>query len=361
MATIAKIQGKTNTSYKAIIKQHGRILKTKTFKTKTAARAWAKRIEADQEQMEAYGLLGNNMTFSELADEYMRQWSGKDKMRVTRVQWWCDQLGQYKLIDITSQHIRDHLNAYLAGDAQRYAGYDEDMRIKTVSTGRKRSNASYNRHRVALSALFKYAVQQGYLTTNPVRNVPSKTESRGRVRYLSDDERERLLVTCKRCRYERMYLLVVMAITTGARRGELLGLRWQDIDFKERTATLHKTKNGEQRLLTLPTPTMEELLQHREVGNGLVFPSQTHIDRPVPLNKYWYDVLAEADIQDFRFHDLRHTAASYLVMNGATLYEAGEVLGHKSIQTTKRYAHLSTGHKANLTERIFSHIMRNEP
>jgi integrase len=223
MATIAKIKGKTNTSYKAIIKQHGRILKTKTFKTKTAAHAWAKRIEADQEQLEAYGLLGNNMTFAELADEYMRQWTGKDKMRVTRVQWWCVQLGHYKLIGVTSQQIRDHLNAYLAGDAQRYAGIDEHLRVKTVSTGRKRSNAPYNRHRVALSALFKYAIQQGYLTTNPVRNVPSKTESRGRVRYLSDDEQERLLAACKRCRYDRMYLLVLMAITNGARRGGITG------------------------------------------------------------------------------------------------------------------------------------------
>jgi len=93
MATIARIQCKNSISYKAIIKQHGRVLKTKTFKTKTAARTWTKRIEADQEQLEAYGLLGNNMTFTELADEYMRQWSGKDKMRVTRVQWWCDHIG----------------------------------------------------------------------------------------------------------------------------------------------------------------------------------------------------------------------------------------------------------------------------
>jgi integrase len=340
MATIAKIQGKTSTSYKAIIKQHGRILKTKTFKTKTAARAWAKRIEADQERLEAYGLLDNNMTFTELADEYMRQWSGKDKMRVTRVQWWCEHIGHYKLIDVTSQQIRDHLNAYLAGDAQRYAGIDEHMRVKTVSTGRKRSNASYNRHRVALSALFKYAVQQGYLTTNPVRNVPSKTESRGRVRYLSDSERERLLAACKRCRYDRMYLLVLMAITTGARRGELLGLRWCDIDFKKRIATLRTTKNGEKRILPLPTPTLRELLNYREVGEGYVFPSKLDPRKTVPLNKFWYDVLKDANIQNFRFHNLRHTAASYLVMNGATLYEAGEVLGHKSIQTTKRYAHL---------------------
>jgi hypothetical protein len=74
MATIARIQRKTNTSYKAIIKQHGRILKTKTFKKKTAARAWAKRIEADKERLEAYELRGNSMTFAELAVEYMRQW-----------------------------------------------------------------------------------------------------------------------------------------------------------------------------------------------------------------------------------------------------------------------------------------------
>ncbi|MBT6980831.1 MAG: tyrosine-type recombinase/integrase, partial [Candidatus Marinimicrobia bacterium] len=80
--------------------------------------------------------------------------------------------------------------------------------------------------------------------------------------------------------------------------------------------------------------------------------------KPIDFRKPWYIALKRAQITGFRFHDLRHTAASYLVMGGATLHETGEILGHKSEQTTKRYAHLSTAHKGELSERVMSNIFR---
>jgi len=151
----------------------------------------------------------------------------------------------------------------------------------------------------------------------------------------------------------------VLAITTGARRGELLGLKWTDIDFQRRTATLHKTKNGDKRVLPLPTPAITELMKFRQT-NGLVFPGLRKPHRPFDPHNVFKKALEEAGIHNFRFHDLRHSAASYLVMNGATLYETGEVLGHKSIETTKRYAHLSIEHKAQLTERVMTGILGAE-
>ena len=110
-------------------------------------------------------------------------------------------------------------------------------------------------------------------------------------------------------------------------------------------------------MLSLPSPAMAALESWRAVGTGLVFPSETRPGQHFEVRKHWCAALDTAGIEDFRFHDLRHSAASYLVMNGATLNETAEVLGHKSIQTTMRYAHLSTEHKAKLTERIFGALM----
>ena len=93
-----------------------------------------------------------------------------------------------------------------------------------------------------------------------------------------------------------------------------------------------------------------------QIGNGLIFFSPNNPDKPFDFRKQWYASLKRARISNF----LRHTAASYLVMAGATLHEAGQILGHKSEQSTKRYAHLSTHHKLELTERVMNEIFAGE-
>jgi len=122
-------------------------------------------------------------------------------------------------------------------------------------------------------------------------------------------------------------------------------------------ARLADTKNGEPRTLPLPKPVIEELMRWREVGTGLVFPSDIKPGKPFEFRKHWDKLLIDAGIENFRFHDLRHSAASYLVMSGATLHETAEILGHKSIATTQRYAHLSTDHKAAIAERVLGGIL----
>ena len=273
-----------------------------------------------------------------------------------KVEWWSDRLGDKRIINISAADIRNYLDDYATGKARRGDGVDKHGNPKTKATQRNRAPATVNRMKAAISAIFKYARQQGYLTVNPVSAIANRTEKNRRVRWLSDDERKALLAACRKSQWNKLHLLVMLALTTGARLGELLGLCWSDIHFSNKSAVLHDTKNGEIRILTLPTPTINVLLPFREVGDGLVFPSDKTPQKPYEFRKHWIKALVEADISDFRFHDLRHSAASYLVMNGATLYEAGEVLGHKSVETTRRYAHLSTQHKAELTERIMGAI-----
>jgi len=150
-----------------------------------------------------------------------------------------------------------------------------------------------------------------------------------------------------------------MAITTGMRKSEMMHLRWSDIDFDRSLARLADTKNGSPRHNPIPAPAMQELKKFRKTGNDYIFSSPYKPSVPFEFTKRWKAALTLAGIENFRFHDLRHTAASYLVMAGATLHETAEILGHKSTETTKRYAHLSTQHKSALAERVMGNIFNH--
>lgn len=360
MATFVKVRRKQGYSWKVIIKRGDQVLKTKTFRQKAAAREWAKRVEGDNEISTALGSPGAKILFSKLADEYMAQWKGRDKSQAGRVAWWRKRLEKKKLTEIDAAMIREALDDYAAGKAQRGDGVGPDLKPKLKETNRPRTAASINRQKATISGMFKYAIQRGYLEVNPVSKVPARPENNKRTRYLSDEERSALLAACRASEWDRLYLLVLMALTTGARQGELLGLRWADIDLHARLARLHQTKNGEERVLTLPPVVIPELKRFQGVGQAMLFPSSrkeaAKKGRPFEFRKHWNAALEAAGIENFRFHDLRHSAASYLVMNGATLYEAAQVLGHKDLQTTQRYAHLSTQHKQDLTDRVMGAI-----
>ena len=141
---------------------------------------------------------------------------------------------------------------------------------------------------------------------------------------------------------------------------EILSLAWKDVDFGRSVIVIHETKNNEPRAIPLTGRAfglMKNLSRVRRLDSHLVFPGQNP-RRPIDIRAAWDTAVKKADIQDFRFHDLRHCAASYLAMNGASLAEIADVLGHKTLQMVKRYAHLSEQHTAGvvarMNEKIFS-------
>jgi len=170
--------------------------------------------------------------------------------------------------------------------------------------------------------------------------ISKLSEPRGHVRFLDDEEREQLLEACKVSTNPQLHTLVVLAlISTGARHGELINLRWSEVDWHRRVITLHDTKNKERRLLPLAhyaLQLMEAQSKIRNIASDLVFPSSSDPIKPWDSRSSWLSALKKANIQDFRFHDLRHSCASYLAMNGASLAEIAEVLGHKTLQMVKR-------------------------
>ena len=133
-----------------------------------------------------------------------------------------------------------------------------------------------------------------------------------------------------------------------------MGLTWDRVDLKAGTAFLEVTKSGERRTLPIRGPALKSLIEYakvRRLDSKFVFPS---LDgrKSFSFRPYWERALNRAEIEDFRFHDLRHTTASYLAMNGATLIEIADVLGHKTLEMVKRYAHLADSHKAGVLEKM---------
>lgn len=325
-ATYVKLERQSGTRYKAIIRDGDRVIATKTFSRKTDATTWAKLLLRDEERLEALGNPHARITLAELAHLYLKDWTGRDHALADRIAALVALHGTRRLIDVDEAFIRDDLDVYAPG----------------------RRPATINRRKACWSALLQYAKEKGKITVNPARGIGARTENNKRVRYLDDHERKALLSACDASPAPLLRVLVVCAMTTGARLGELLGLRWEQINFSQRTALLAKTKNGDPRMLTFPLPAITELMKHRQ-SVGLVFDG-------LMFRKHWEAALRVAKLDGLHFHDLRHDAASQLVMAGATLHEVAEILGHKSMESTKRYAHLSHQHKRAVSDRVMADV-----
>ena len=211
-----------------------------------------------------------------------------------------------------------------------------------------------------MGSVYKWARRARLLPrgfVSPTRGVERVPANNLRVRYLDAEERARLLAVCRVSPWSRLYVLVLMAITTGARRGELLALRWRDLDLARRTAAVPTSKNGEPRTLILTAPVITELERIRgRRPEDFVFPSERRPGRPMGIASAFRRALTLARIENFRFHDLRHTCASYLAQNGASLLEIADTLGHRQLAMVRRYAHLSTESRARLAERVFGSL-----
>ena len=227
----------------------------------------------------------------------------------------------------------------------------------------KRSAATANRYRSALSHVFTIAIKEWqWLGRSPLEMVSKPKEKNARVRFLTLDEIKALLQAASHEKRKPLCLIVLMALSTGARKMEILTLKWSDVDMERGVAVTHDTKNSESRTLHLSGPALAELVeysQYRHPKSKLVFPNRFG-DEPVDIQDEFKRALKLAGIQEFHFHDLRHTAASYMAMNGANASDIAEVLGHKSLDMVKRYAHLSKKHTAgvvaSMNEKIFSTI-----
>lgn len=263
----------------------------------------------------------------------------------------------------------------------------EQWRSKKKKKGLKAS--SLNRRTTALKAAINWAVKRNIIENNPIAKLErlSEDDSDTKVRYLSDDERERLMNALdereKEIREARdshnewlkvrnlqtvarideddfadhLKPLVLLSLSTGIRRNSLLSLLWRDVNFNDETIMVRAatSKSGKQYYVPMNEQVIEILTtwcrQLKNPGqNTLVFPSPQTGKKMDNCKKSWTAVLKRADIQDFRWHDMRHDFASQLVMMGVDLNTVRELLGHADMKMTLRYAHLAPAVKKTAVE-----------
>lgn len=221
-----------------------------------------------------------------------------------------------------------------------------------------------NRYIAVLSVVLSYAYKTlEWIELNPMSKITKYTEPKGRVRYLEVDEIKKLIEETKKSTNPMLYPVVALALTTGARKNEVLNLKWADVNLETGTAILHKTKNGERRVLTLLPRAIAVLheLEHAKGSAEYIFHAarNTGAEHPANIRAGWYTALCNTGITDFKFHDLRHTFASHFMMNGGKLSELSEILGHKDLKMTIRYAHLSNKYKREVVTNVMGEMFKN--
>ena len=343
MAHIQKVEGKRGVRWRAFVKAHNRTF-TKTFAKKQDAQRWTTELEA---QLNAGTVVAPSArTVSDAIDRYMRdvlvrKAEGTRLNQAAQLKWWRHAIGDLKLDEVTPALLveaRDELS-------------------------RGRSAATVNRYLAALSHVFtQCAGEWQWLRYHPMRGVVQRLkEPPGRVRYLDRDEIEDFLAACRQSSNSSLFPVVLIALSTGMRRGEILGLRWKDVSLERRLIVLSKTKNRERRGIPITEQVLESLMSlQRYTHTDLLFPSSTVPPKPLDIRAPFNRALTAAGIEEFRFHDLRHTCASYLAMNGASEREIAEVLGHKSLSMVKRYSHLSREHLRGVLEKMNDAIFERQ-
>ena len=296
---------------------------------------------------------------SDLINAYMATYVGRDHTRPYHLRWWQHQLEGLTLETIDQDDVFFALEALSTKAGRFWAGIDADGNAIYKAKHKPYSAATINRYAASLSALFTWSIRKRLTPkgwVNPCRGIERREENNERTRFLKRDELSRLLSICKTSRWEKLYLFVLISVCTGARRGEIEGLRWSSIDFDRAEATITRTKNGDKKALPLLPSVMTELVRFRPSADGLIFESKRIPTQPFNHVSVWHKALKIAGIRDFRLHDLRHTCASYLAQDGATLLQIGDVLGHRQVSVTKRYSHLTTTHRAALLGRVMGSV-----
>lgn len=357
MASIAQATLKDGRRRYRVRVRIGGQYRSATKPNRAEARRWA-------EQMERYFCLDRRsplgqseiLTLSELVTKYERQVLRYKKRHTYRQQlqqlkWWERYFGSgCRLVEITPPRI---------------SAAKEELA--------PRSPATINRYLAILSHVFARAVKEWRcMEINPARDVERLPEPKERTRWLRFSERRDLLFACTTSTNRMLYTIVILALSTGARKCEIRGMRWDSLDLNRTMSVggrsipvgryfLEETKTDESRQLVIygeALEAMRKLEAMRQPGAIWCFPSPQDPSRPIDFRTAWERALDKSGIADFCFHDLRHSAASYLGEQGASLAQIGAILGHKTQATTKKYTHFTSSGTEHLVAKMNSSLFR---
>ncbi len=320
MASITKTQSNT---FKVLIRKSGIATQIKTFKTKTDAQKWARLIESEIDR----GIFidrseAERTTVGQLIERYiqevtpLKRSAKSDKQRMLFLKKY---FGHYIVSQLQSKHIATYRDKRLA------EGKQGSTVVKEIGS---------------LSHLIDISIKDWGipLTNNVAMLVRKPKQSRGRDRRLVEDEEHILLQAAKNSKSPLLAPIIILALETGMRLGELLSLDWNSIDLKKQIALLPITKNGDSRTVPLSKKAIETLKGiPRKLNDSRVFWTWLRADS---FENAWRRMLSKTTIQNLRFHDLRHEACSRFFERGFNIMETAHISGHKTLQQLKRYTHL---------------------
>lgn len=304
----------------------------------------ALRNEVLKEQNRACGVkvVDQEFTFKQLSQMYLEDYAKHNKTSWRDDRYRLDAnmtpvFGDYILGDITSHHV------------ERYKG-------KRLSDGVTRSTV--NREITILKKMFNLAIDWGLASHNPVTRVRLFSEN--------DTQKERILTYAEEARlldHSPDYLrpVLIIALNTGMRRGEILRLRWEDVDLDQGHIAVRKTKSGKDRLIPINAQVRDvfSFLWPLRGKSGLVFPNPATGKPYTEVKKSFKEACRKAKIDGLRFHDLRHTFASRLVEAGVDIVTIRDLLGHFSVKVTQRYTHPGKSQKIVAVELLAEKSAQN--
>lgn len=367
MGCIRKVErtnktGQTVTFYRADIRRAG-ISKSKVCATKSEAKNWLR--DNESAGMLAKHKKGSKETFRYLVDVFIATPAkkGTKYWKPSHLDFWIEQFGDAKVSEIDRAKINTAVSRLQTKDAMRMTPNG------LVSTGSPVTGATVNRYIASLNSFFNFAMHQKIIDTHPIKAgmVAKAQESNGRTRTLTDGEEQRLLDAASESRWPMLRLYILFLLTTGARKAEPLKLRWHDLDLQNSVAVLRNTKNGESRELPL-VPSVRAALADaskiRPLHSDLIFYDPIDPSQAKNVDSLWKHACLRAGLWQDResrldwvsIHTLRHTAATKMIRGGASTIETADQLGHKSLNTTKRYVHSDSKSKVALAERLLGKV-----
>jgi len=321
MASIRKRINQGTVKFQARIRVSNHPTMTKTFKLRSQAVQWAKETEIQIEK----GTLGLDLKeldktrLSDLLERYLNEITPRKRGR---------DVEKYRIQNLKSYSITSkQINKIKQLDIIEY----KEIRLKEVSSGTVKKDL------VLLGHIFETAIKEwGYpLSYNLVRLVTKPKENKSRDRRLEKGEEELLLASCRHCTNSYFEPMVIVAIETAMRKGEILGIERDNLNLTKRTIYLPVTKNGEGRGVPLSTTAIAALNRIPTPISGKLFP----IPKPT-LRGLWSRACRRAGISNLHFHDLRHEATSRFFEKGLNIMEVSTITGHKDLKMLKRYTHL---------------------
>lgn len=303
----------------------------KRTRTKVLAQALLRRIQNDVEKEIISGVSTmSKIKFKDFGKEYLEKYA-----KVNKRSWLRD--------EISIAHLDEFFNGKSLSEIT-----PKDVESYKAHRQTAVGNTTINRELACLKCAFNQAIKWGYVKENPVRSVKLFKENNQRVRFLEPQERDRLLAYCP----SHLKPIVITALNTGLRRGELLNLTWADVDFDRCIIRVSQSKSGEPRYIPMNN-FLTETLQNvtKRVNSPYLFGDESGTPYK-SVKKSFNTAVKRAGIKDFHFHDLRHCFASYLIMSNVDLRTVQELMGHKGITMTLRYSHLSPAHKQSAVDKL---------